>query len=173
MSGTGKVLSNENRQRKILEPEVKIEILKNDNHFSTIYGSPGDDSRPLIADSVAYIEGNNTGSKTAVGFLDTKNPPVSGDGERRLYSRDLNGAIQALIFLKDNGIAEINGNTDFPISFTVLQTLLNTLTTNINAEFVKIQNSLDSIPAPIPYVPTAVSIDLTTAKITKVTLPSP
>ena len=173
MSGTGKVLSNENRERKIVEPEVKIEILKNDNHFSTIYGSPGDDSRPLIADSVAYIEGNNTGSKTAVGFLDTKNPPVSGDGERRLYSRDLNGAIQALIFLKDNGIAEINGNTDFPISFTVLQTLLNTLTTAINVNLTAIAASLTSLSPPTPYVPIPVNIDITPAKITKVTLPSP
>lgn len=132
MSGTGKVLSNENRERKIVEPEVKIEILKNDNHFSTIYGSPGDDSRPLIADSVAYIEGNNIGSKTAVGFVDTKNDPVSGDGERRLYSRDSVGAIVAIIFLKDDGTIEMNNGADFAVRFSALETAFNELQAKFN-----------------------------------------
>jgi len=132
MSGTGKVLSNENRQKKILEPEVKIEILKNDNHFSTIYGSPGDDSRPMPGDSVVYVENNNIGGKSAVGFLDTENPPVSGDGERRLYSRDAGSNIVAIIFLKKDGTIQLNSGSDFAVRFTALETAFNELQTKFN-----------------------------------------
>jgi len=133
MSGTGKVLSNENRQKKILEPEVKIEILKNDNHFAAIYGSPGDDSRPLPSDSTAYIENNNIGGKSAVGFLDTENPPVSGDGERRLYSRDAGSNIVAIIFLKKDGTIQLNSGSDFAVRFSALETAYNELQAKFNA----------------------------------------
>jgi len=132
MSGTGKVLSNENRQKKILEPEVKIEILKNDNHFSTVYNPPGDDSRPLPGDSVAYIENNNIGGKSAVGFLDTKNPPVSKNGEKRLYSRDSGRNIKAIIFLKEDGSIEINNGSDFAVRFSALETAFNELQAKFN-----------------------------------------
>lgn len=173
MSGTGKVLSNQNRQRTILEPEIKAEVRKSENVTATIFNSPGDDSRPLPSDSFVYVEGDNIGGKIAVGFLDTANDPVSGDGEKRLYSRDSGGAIQAIIYFREDGVLEVNGNTDFAVSFNQLQLILTQLATDINANLTAIATSLSSIPAPTPYVPVPIVIDLTPAKISTVTLPDP
>ena len=173
MSGTGKVLSNQDRQRKILEPEIKGEVRKAENVTATIYSQPGEDSRPIPGDSMAFIHGDNIGGKVAVGFLDTVNAPVSSPGEKRLYSRNSSGAIQAIVYFREDGVLEVNGNTDFAVSFNQLQVILTQLATDINANLTAIATSLGSVPAPTPYVPVPIVIDLTPAKISTVTLPSP
>lgn len=173
MSGTGKVKLNQSRQRKILEPEIKGEIRKDENVTATIFNPPGEDSRPLPDDVFVYVDSDNIGEKVAVGFLDTKNDPISGDGEKRLYSRSAAGAVQAIIYIRADGVVEVNGNTDFAVSFTQLQVILTKLATDINANLTAIQTSLLSIPAPTPYVPVPIVVDLTPAKISTVKLPSP
>jgi hypothetical protein len=132
MSGTGKVLANQNRQKKILEPEIKGEVRKSDNVTAVIFGSPGDDSRPLPDDAFCFVKNENIGGKSAVGFLDTKNAPVAADGERRLYSRDSGGVIKAIIYLKENGTVEVNNGSDFAVRFSALETAFNDLKADYN-----------------------------------------
>ena len=170
MSGTGKVISNENRQRKILEPEVKGEVLKNDNIYAVVYGPAGDDSRPLPADSFVFVENENVGGKVAAGFLDTQNDPVSGDGERRLYSRNSSGTIKAIIFLKDDGTLEINNGSDFAVRFNALQAAFDELKAAFNTHtHVYSPGALTPITTAIP-VPQSLA-DISLSKIDEINVP--
>jgi len=168
MSGTGKVISNENKQRKILEPEAKVEILKGQNIYTVIYGAPGDDSRPLPNDSVVFVENENIGGKSAVGFLDTKNPPVSGDGERRLYSRDEAGDIVAIIFIKKDGSIQINNGSDFAVRFGDMEAAFNELQSKFNAH---VHPGVSTGGGSTGATTTQSTGDISLSKIDKINLP--
>jgi len=180
MGDTGRVVKNQDRTRKIVEPESVIEIRKNENITATIYNPPGIDSKPLPGDFGATINNENVGGKSAIGFLDTKNSPMAGDGEIRIISRSSSGAIQTIFYLKADGnivasgqTIEVLGNTDFAVSFNELAVILSKLATDINTNLTAIQASLNSLSPPVPYVPAPIVIDLTPAKIEKVKFPSP
>lgn len=69
------------------------------HHFSC----PGDDSHPLPGDSVATSTSTGAGNEHAVGYIDTANEPEADEGEKRLYSRDSDGAVKAVVWLKNDG----------------------------------------------------------------------
>jgi len=105
-----------------------IEIYKGDNANVRIFNPPGIDSRPIDGDYGFAIESGSTeGGKDLVGFLDSNNIPISDKGEVRIYSRDSGGNIVALIHVKKDGIIEINGNADFAVRFSELETAFNQL----------------------------------------------
>ena len=168
MSGTGKVLSNQDRQRKILEPEVKGEVRKAENITAAIFNSPGEDSRPIPSDSFVYVEGDNIGGKVAVGFLDTENDPVSRAGEKRLYSRNSSGTIQAIIYLKDDGTLEINSGSDFAVRFNALQTAFNELKLAFNTH---VHGGVTSGGASTAITSVLSAADISLAKITEINVP--
>ena len=184
-SGTGKVLNNENRQVKILEPQVKGEILKNYNITAVIFNSPGEDSRPLPDDFFAHIEASNIGKKIAVGFLDTKNPPTVEAGEKKTYSRDSGGNIKASVLLKKDGSIEITGaseisidgtvininsGSDFAVRFGDLQTAFNELKTAFNTHTHVYSPGPDSPTSTAPGIPQSVA-DISLSKVSEVKLP--
>lgn len=67
------------------------------------FDATGEDSPPLVGDSVALIEGPAEGTMQAIAWQDPKNPTKSADGEKRIYSRDPQGAPAVDIWLKGNG----------------------------------------------------------------------
>ena len=168
MSGTGRVKANQTRQRKITEPESVCEVLKDENVTATRFGPTGDDSRPLPGDAVVFVEGDNVGGKIAVGFLDTRNAPVSGDGEKRLYSRNSGGTIQAIIYLKDDGTLEINSGSDFAVRFNALQTAFNELKLAFNTH---VHGGVTSGGASTAITSVLSAADISLAKITEINVP--
>lgn len=67
------------------------------------FDATGEDSPPLVGDSVALIEGPAEGTMQAIAWQDPKNPTKSGDGDKRIYSRDTQGVLATEIWLKGNG----------------------------------------------------------------------
>jgi hypothetical protein len=67
------------------------------------FGTPGDDSAPLDTDIPVLVSLKRSGSGAIVGFIDPKNAPAVGKGERKLYARDAGGAIKGWIKLSADG----------------------------------------------------------------------
>jgi hypothetical protein len=112
MASIGEVLDFERTE----EDEAHVSEVKADpgggaNLTARHFGAPGDDSHPLPGDLVAVQESVESGSAQAVGYLDPNNEPEAGPGERRLYSRDGDGAVAAVIWLKANGTLVIQNGS--------------------------------------------------------------
>lgn len=71
------------------------------------FASPGDDSYPLPGDYVALIDGPGTGRRLAIAYADPVNTRFAAEGEKRTYSRDATGAVQATVWLRNDGGAII------------------------------------------------------------------
>lgn len=69
-------------------------------HFS----APGDDARALPGDYVelSRLERSN-GAYQVLGYIDGANAPQAAAGEKRIYSRNAAGAVQASVWLKADG----------------------------------------------------------------------
>lgn len=76
-------------------------------HFS----SPGDDARPLPGDYVATAPSPGTGNEHAVGYIDPANPGIAEAGEKRIYSRGDDGAVIAVVWLKNDGTIVIENDS--------------------------------------------------------------
>lgn len=189
MAWIGKVLSNISRQRKVIEPEVKTEIYKNDINYSPRFGPPGDDSKPLPGDSDLLVSLENRGGKAAVGYVDPKNASSVDDGERQIYSRDADGNIKAFIRWLKTGILRLNGTGDFAVRYNELETAFNqlkgdhdslvsivgTMTVAFNTGWTVVPNdgggALKAILGSISD-PSSSTADITPAKIEEIEVPS-
>lgn len=64
---------------------------------------PGDDSQPLPNDTAVLSNDTGTGRETAIGYIDTNNSQKAQAGEKRIYSRDADGAEIAEVWIKNTG----------------------------------------------------------------------
>ncbi len=87
-------------------------------------------------------------------------------GGEKLYSIS-SGSIQAFINIKNDGIIEINGNSDFAVRFNALQTAFDQLKSDFNAHTHASVTSLGTPTVPIPQS----TADITPAKVDEVKLP--
>jgi len=101
-----------------------------------LYGSPGDDSPPLPEDRVLIIKIDGSGKYAIAGTLVLSQG--AEPGERKLYSRDNEGNLKSLIYLKNDGTMELNGNTDFAVRFTILESGFNQLKDDFNATLLHV-----------------------------------
>lgn len=120
----------------------------------------GVDSNPIKDMIAVYSNTSNDSESVVIGYLN-KNQ-LAQAGETRLFSLDSSGNLQSYLHLKNDGIIEINGNTNFTLKYNELQTVLNTLATNINTEHTAISTAIGLLGG--SYVPTPITIDITTAK---------
>ncbi len=70
------------------------------------FGTPGDDSAPLDSDVPILVPLKRSGSGAIVGYVDPKNTPSVGKGERKLYARQASGALIGWVWLHDDGSIE-------------------------------------------------------------------
>lgn len=107
--------------------------MTNDTDIQTVQYMPtsGDDSPPQIDDLVVILS-LGTAFRVAVGVQDSVTP-IAAPGERRLYSRDGDGDLAAVIALLANGNMELNGNADSAVRHAALNTALQGLVTAINS----------------------------------------
>lgn len=83
--------------------DVKADPGGNANITAQHFEDAGSDSYPLPEDYAAMMPLISTGRYAAVGYVDPKNGQKSQPGEKRLYSRDADGAEIAQVWLKNNG----------------------------------------------------------------------
>ena len=129
---------------------------------SPLYAPSGDDSPPLPEDRVLLIKIDGSGKNIVAGVLSESQG--AEPGEKKLYSRDNNGDAQAIIYLKSDGTIEINGNADFAVSHTDLNTALQTFITDLNTKLI-------TAFATVPYVWPGTSLDISGSKVSEVKLP--
>lgn len=97
--------------------DIKSDRGSGDNVTAQHFTAPGDDSRPLPGDYAALSGAAGTGTQTATGYHDAKNPPKASPGEKRIYARDGGGAVVAEMWLKASGDVVIsNGPGVFTMS---------------------------------------------------------
>lgn len=72
------------------------------------FAPPGDDSHPLPGDYCYSSRQRATGRWAVLGYLDARNAPEAEPGERRFYSRNADGEIQAVVWLKADGAIELS-----------------------------------------------------------------
>ena len=91
---------------------VPIDSLKvsRDGGITTLIdhmGPPGDDSPPLDSDYASGYPIEGTGRFVVGGYRDVLNEGTALQGEKRLYSRNLDGGIEAVISLRRDGTVEV------------------------------------------------------------------
>lgn len=120
----------------------------------------GMDSSPIKNMTAIYSNTSNDAESVVIGYINTNQ--IAQQGETRLFSLDSNGSLKSYVHLKNDGTIEMNGDSDFLIKFNELQTILNTLATNINAEHTAIASAIGLLGG--SYVPTPITINITSAK---------
>jgi len=115
---------------------VKIESL--------LFSSSGDDSPPLPEDRVFIIEKEGTGRYCIIGVL--VQSQGAEPGEKKLFSRDENGELKSLIYLKKDGIIELNGNADFAVRFSELESGFNQLKSDHNNFLLHVHSGVTTGP---------------------------
>jgi len=128
----------------------------------------GIDSVPIKDLIAIQMETSERGKTVIVGYIN-KNQ-IADIGEARFYSLDATGAEQATVYLKKDGVLELNGNVDNAVKFIPLDAGLQYQTTAINAELVKIAAGLNAI-VPGSYAHTPVTVNITSSKVETVKVP--
>jgi len=136
-----------------------------DHRFYSTY-KKDDDSATIMQ---AFLELLSTG-KITIQATDGNDPAVllgsiigNNDGSLSLKSTDSGGTDQAKIDLKNDGNLELNGNTDNVVSWTDLNTALQSFVSAINALFA---TKLDGAGTA-----GSATLDITTAKSATVKIP--
>lgn len=138
MARTGIIRGREVRKNRDGTSErLMLQVqMSNPNDIQTVeYVSlPGQDENPIDGSTV-YVIDIGESYKIGIGVNDGITPAMD-TGEKRLYSLDAAGAIQAFIKMLKTGIIEVNGNGDFAIRFNALDTALQAMLTSLNADIV-------------------------------------
>jgi len=107
LSFTRRVLNGDNSS------DVKVNPGGGNNLTATHLGAPGDDSNPLPGDIAALLPLAAEGNQAVAGYVDIKNAGQAQPGERRLYSRDEDGNVVAVTWLKNDGQVLIMNGSGF------------------------------------------------------------
>jgi hypothetical protein len=132
--------------------------------------SAGEKTYPMPGDKVAIMAPDES-SKIGVSLSDNIEPdPARKEGEKVLYSRDIDGLRAAFMHLLQNGVIELNGNADFAVRFSALETAFNELKDKYNSHtHTYSPGPSPAAPTPPPNEPS--TADISTAKVDKVLLP--
>lgn len=96
--------------------EVRVDQGGGDNATAEHVSPPGDDSCPIPSVDVASVlDSAGEGNTQAIGYSDTRNPPKTAPGERRLYVREEDGTLVAELWLKHDEAVIEAFKADYPI----------------------------------------------------------
>lgn len=135
------------------------------------YGAYGEDSNPVKNSIGAYIPSEMDGKEICIGIMNQN--AKAQLGERRLYCTDANGNFKFNIWMRADGTVLIGDSevpadyVNFAVKYNELNTALQNQITAINAEHVKIAAAIAAI-IPGLYTPTTITLNITSAKNTKV-----
>jgi hypothetical protein len=135
MTQLGTVTGQEIKKNRNGEIDVRLLQVEfsNERDIQTVqYFNPsGEDSAPIKGDEVIVFD-IGPAFKVAVSTQDAL-AAVMGAGEKKLYSRDSDGAIKAFINLLVSGDINLNGDAYSAVRFEELETEFNAFKTVFNA----------------------------------------
>jgi hypothetical protein len=141
MIGVAKVISTsfDEFKRLIVKVLYRGKITDGRGDVRTpIEASPfGIDSNPTEKKVAIYIQPTQ-GQYYTIGYLNTNR--LAETGETRFFSTDNEGALKAYVWLKKDGILELNGKDNFAVKFNQLKTEFNKLKSDFN-DLVDVVNS--------------------------------
>jgi hypothetical protein len=108
-----------------------LKLGKSDVHTCLESMPFGIDANPLKGMSAIYAVTGSNGKKVIIGYLNRNQ--LAGVGELRLYSTDEGGKSKTYLWLKNDGVIEIGGNSDFMVRYSKLETAFNELQNKFNA----------------------------------------
>ena len=129
---------------------------------------PGQDENPINGSRVFILEVGDS-YKIAIAVDDGVTPAMA-TGEKRLYSVNDAGNIQAFINLLKTGIIEVNGAADFAVRFNALKTEFDKLKTEVNSHthlYTPGGGTPTTTAIPVPQI----TADISGAKVDEVKLP--
>lgn len=145
---------------------LQVQLLGDNPETVEWFDITGEDTAPVNGDKVVILEIARN-YKIAVATKDLITAAVSA-GERKFYSRDSNGAVQAIIYLKNDGSIELNSGSDWAVQFTALQTAFNELKTAFNTH---LHTGVTSGGASTGTTTIPSAADISLAKINKINVP--
>lgn len=147
---------------------LQVEMSNPDDIQTVEYVSlPGQDENPINGSRV-YVFEVGPSYKIGIAVNDGIEPGMN-TGEKRMYALNDAGAIQSFINLLKTGIIEINGNGDFAVRFQALQDKLTLLEAQLIAH---VHPGVTAGGASTGVSVTPFDIDISTAKVNEVKLPS-
>ena len=109
---------------------LQVQLLGDSPETVEWFDITGEDTAPVNGDKVVILQVAKN-YKIAVATKDLIVAAVNA-GERKFYSRDSTGAIQATIYLKDDGNIELNGGINHAVQYEALLVAFNLLKTTVN-----------------------------------------
>ena len=158
---------NQNGTKDVVLLQVRITD-KDDIQKVELMTNPGNESIPSLGARVTILQAGPSW-KIAIAASDNITPDVEA-GEKKIYSQE-NDSIKAFILLLKSGIIHINGDNDFAVRFTALETGFNQLKSDFNGSLIHIHSGVTtgggvSGPPTPPTVPSAA--DISGAKVNEV-----
>lgn len=124
----------------------------------------GIDSNPIKGMVAVYSETSEKGKTVLVGYINKDQ--LAGPGETRLFSTDDAGVLKTYCWLKNDGTIELGGSVDNLVRFIPLQTAINSLQTQLNAELTKIQIAISALGGTYAIEP--IEVDISESKIEEI-----
>lgn len=151
---------------------LQVQMSDDDSDIQTVEFFPGagEDANPADGSRVEVVRVAD-GYKIVVAVADGITPSMKA-GEKKIYSLSA-GAIAAFVNFLDTGVLELNGNADYAVRYTALETAFNQLKSDFNAHIHTTTATVGAAATPGAIsTPTAPSTaDITPAKIETVKTP--
>lgn len=167
------VKKNRDGTKNVLLLQVEISD-PDDMQTVELVTQAGEDTNPPD-DSKIIILPVGRAWKTAIAVDDGIEPSMQ-PGEKKLYSID-GGAISAFVDFLNTGILQLNGDADFAVRFSELETAFNELKTDFNDFITNTYNLHNHPTAPVGPVSTPSvtgtesTADISGAKIDEIKVP--
>lgn len=91
---------------------------------------PGEDSNPQPGTRVLVLDLGPAYRVTVA--TDDGVTPDAGVGEKKLYSYDSSGNVLAYVYFRSDGVLEVNGNSDYAVSYTKMKEAFDELKSDFN-----------------------------------------
>lgn len=124
----------------------------------------GEDSNPVLWKPI-YAKTANESQPVIIGFVNPS-PVNLNKGEKIIFSTDAEGKESFLIKLTNDKKLELGGNSDNAVRYTPLNSGIQQLNIDIQAELVKISTAITALGG--AYIPGVLSVDISDSKIDEI-----
>lgn len=129
--------------------EAKVDEGGGDNSLCEVATPPGIDAVPLPQDTAVTVRVPGEGRAVVVSCLDTRNEGEAEPGEIRIYSRDADGGVKAVVHIRADGSLLIDAPEGVTINGDCTVTGELSVTGDITAEGEVFGSEVNAGPLPL------------------------
>ena len=154
-----KILSTKINDGKRLAKFLRMGL--NDVQENNVAQPHGIDANPVKDMTAIYAQTSVKGESVIIGYVNQNQ--LADIGELRLFSTNESNEVQAVIFMRNNGDIEINGDADNMVRFSELKAAYDELKGDLNALISAYNSHIHITTATIGATPTPGVIAPTTS----------